>query len=468
MNGEISVSFRADPTTAAELFDALDRVGFLAVIDDQVPGSSDVVVEARFWDGEQLPPERVVDLIEVAQRALAGLTFSYVGNGVESGVAQPALDAHRIITPLVRAGTKILESAPNEDEIWELLRLVSSDRERFIATAVAVPPAEIGSAWSSYKAFMRQADTYYRAAKSMNGSAAALLYYYSFLNLAKAELCQWRPSSVSGVVRHGIGSQFEGDIEDWSVTSHPSGVFPLLYEKRVGRSLPKVNSKISALTLFRRCAEVSFELEEAGYGPYDVCSVYAGIFTNGARSWAQLLGMNYDPIRKNEPTHLAVLELFDELSHLPFRDIQRDFAFSSRNVNLDITQLLWSERSKDVHVPGNQMLLMLKAEEWVPEMLDALSGIVEPPAFGFEGLLLPSISDTEMVPLPSGLARYAAMFLVSSLVRYAPATLQPDEHPRQAYYLDTFTRQSPVRLLADFASNMVSPALNYYDTAART
>lgn len=469
MNGEISVNFRADRTKAADLVDALDRVGFLAVIDDQPPGSPDVIVEARCWDGDrQLPPERVADLIELAQRALSGLTFSYAGNGVEGGVAQPALDAHRIITPLVKPGTRMLETAPNEDEIWEILRLVSSDRERFIAIAVAVPPAEIDSAWLTYKAFVRQADTYYRAATSMNGSAAALLYYYSFLNLAKAELCQWRPSSVAGVVRHGIGSQFEGDMEDWTVTSHPSGVFPLLYEKRVGRALPKVNSKISALTLFRRCAEVSFELEEAGYGPHDVCSLYAGVFTNGARSWAQLLGINYDAIRKNEPTHLAVLEIFDERPHLSLRDIQRDFAFSSRKVNLDVTQLLWSERWKDVQLPGNQMLLMLKSEEWVPEILDALSGIVEPPAFGFEGLLLPSISDTELVPLPSGLARYAAMFLVSSLVRYAPATLQPDEHPRQAYYLDTFTRQSPVRLLADFASNMVSPALNYYDTAART
>lgn len=469
MNGEIIIHFRTERPGAVSLVDALDQVGFLAVIDDQSPGSPDVIVEARCWEGEHaLSPERVADLIQLAQRALSGLPFAYVGNGVEGGVVQPVLDPHRIITPLVGTDTRMLETAPNELEIWELLRLVSSDRSRFIAIAVTIPAAEIDSAWSSYKAFVRQADTYYRAATSMDGSAAALLYYYSFLNLAKAELCQWRPSSVAGAVKHGIGSQFAGGMEDWTVTSYAGGVFPLLYEKRVGRILPEVNRKISALTLFRRCAEVSFELEEAGYGPHDVCSVYAGVFTNGARSWAQLLGVNYDPIRNNEPTHLAVLEVFDERPHLSLRDIQSDFAFSSRKVNLDVTQLLWSERWKDVQLPGNQMLLMLKSEEWVPEILNALNGIVEPPAFGFEGLLLPSISESELVPLPSGLARYAAMFLVSSLVRYAPSTLQPDEHPRQAYYLDSFTRQSPVRLLADFVSNMVSPALLYYDTAART
>ena len=444
-------------------------MGFLAVIDDASPGSSDVVVEARCWDGMgQMAQERVADLVEVAQGCLAGLTFRYSGNGVQAGVAQAALYPHRVITPLVTPGTKMLNSAPDEDGIWDLLRLICSERERFAAISASVSPVEMDQAWSSFRAFVSQADTYYAAAKLMKGSAAALLFYYAFLNLAKAEISQWKPSRVVGEVKHGISSQFTGDLKDWTVTAKPNGVFPLLYEKRVGNALPAASRQIPATTLFRRCGEVGFEFEEVAYGGSDVCFVYAGVFTNGARSWAQLLGYNYEPIRNNKPAHLAVLEVFDESDHLSIRDIQRDFAFSSRMLDLQTTQLLWSERWKDVALPGNQMLMMLKSEEWVPELLQGLRGIVEPPAFGFEGLLLPSISETDLVSLPSGLARYAAMFLVSSLVRYAPATLQPDDHPRQAYYLDAFTRQAPVRLLADFVSNMVAPSLIYYDTATRT
>jgi hypothetical protein len=92
----------------------------------------------------------------------------------------------------------------------------------------------------------------------MQGTASALLYYYCFLQLAKAELLVHRPTSVyQKKLGHGLSYDPVSDTHLRSaILQVRGGVFPLIYEKYVGTTIP-VGSKLRVKQLLLSIPEIS-------------------------------------------------------------------------------------------------------------------------------------------------------------------------------------------------------------------
>ena len=70
--------------------------------------------------------------------------------------------------------------------------------------------------------------------------------------------------------------------------------------------------------------------------------------------------------------------------------------------------------------------------------------------------------------MPAPLARYAAIFYLSSLVRYKPSALDPVRQGRIAWLFDSFAREAPRRILANSVSGILGQPLAFEATGFRT
>jgi hypothetical protein len=71
------------------------------------------------------------------------------------------------------------------------------------------------------------------------------------------------------------------------------------------------------------------------------------------------------------------------------------------------------------------------------------------PTDSADAWLCPSIYSSRMLPMPSSLARYAAIFYASSLVRYRPSMFDPQSCPQNSYLFDAVARECALPLLID-------------------
>src|SRR3990172_6398381 len=87
-------------------------------------------------------------------------------------------------------------------------------------------------AFEAFRAFVRQGKAFYEAASHLQYRAAPLMYYYAFLNLAKAYITIREPGFVRGRVHHGLEQTPQKKTlarETIRVPLKP-GVFHKLYE----------------------------------------------------------------------------------------------------------------------------------------------------------------------------------------------------------------------------------------------
>lgn len=122
--------------------------------------------------------------------------------------------------------------------------------------------------------YVDQAKTYYHDAKKSNWKSAGLLYYYSFLNLAKVFIVAKRtvPANYlkSTSIYHGLQSnpQNPTKIVDFEINIHPptsnnkKNIFSLFYEKLCGQKWPfngTVTIKVKDIAGY--CDEILHELQ---------------------------------------------------------------------------------------------------------------------------------------------------------------------------------------------------------------
>ena len=120
------------------------------------------------------------------------------------------------------------------------------------------------------KLYIRQANEFYEAAVAAKPNTAPLIYYYSFLNLAKGlcELRQPRFHTHNECYRHGISWRADPQklvdpaVEVVSITGR--GVWHVLWEAVAERACPAANpTRLRIRDLFSYCPEVSIESSQA-------------------------------------------------------------------------------------------------------------------------------------------------------------------------------------------------------------
>jgi len=118
--------------------------------------------------------------------------------------------------------------------------------------------------------YIQQSSEFYAVAYGAKANTAPLLYYYSFLNLAKA-LCELKRPNLHArpdCYRHGISwrpnPRAVVNLETESVTITTRGVWHLLWEALMGGHCPAPNpARLRVRELFALCPEISIEFSRS-------------------------------------------------------------------------------------------------------------------------------------------------------------------------------------------------------------
>jgi hypothetical protein len=335
--------------------------------------------------------------------------------------------------------------------VWMNLRQLEEVPERGRALFTG-SLARKNQLWREFRNYLGQARTYDEAALHVAGTSAALLHYYSVLNLAKAELLSSVPNSIVGVdIRHGLTyrpSAARSMAGDSLIVRN--GVFPLLYEKRTGRTLP-FGTRLPVTRLLANCPEIGQELSSLGLAKSVPGGMMHAVVTDGMEFWSQVLLIPDVIISNGGISSRLFLKHFNEVEKTHnWREV---FAIS-RRVHGQSIGMYESKRRYPRHstLPGHEVFedfLAVRDGTW-----NALRDLVGEATEIYDAFLAPSLYKSRMLAMPPSLARYAVMYYVSSLVRYKPSALDRDVHGKDAWLLDSFTRQASLPLLLNALSGI--------------
>ena len=160
-----------------------------------------------------------------------------------------------------------------EKIIWSSIRHVCS---RAFAEALAADvhgvkrKADRQGVAKNVKLYIQQSSEFYEAARNARPNTAPLIYYYAFLNLAKA-LCEFKSPYFHDrqeCYRHGLtwrpDPKTTVNMYKESVFLTTRGVWHALWEALVGAHCPAANpSKLRVRDLFAYCPEISVEFQRA-------------------------------------------------------------------------------------------------------------------------------------------------------------------------------------------------------------
>jgi hypothetical protein len=358
---------------------------------------------------------------------------------------------HRLASPTGRSAemTEPL-SAPL---LWRLLRGWSDVPERG-RTLFRPPLANQNKLLAEFRAFVHQAETYYEAAEHMPGVSAALPLYYFALNLAKAELLVHAPTRIIAGARigHGLSTRFGRtanaradrlDVKD--------GVFTVLYRQRVGMGLGR--QALSVQRILRNVPEVGFELSEVGDRPQAAGAVHS-MPTSVNEIWSLLAVLRGAPILSSASSSRELARHFLEVT-AP-EEAPRIFALSERWGPVAQSYRYFESRRP---IPTQPMAPGTVPEASIIECATTtwrqVRTLMDDVAEGSSDLVTtPSLYRSRLVPLPASLARYAALFYASEVVRYRPARFDPTTDAAAAWLFESLIAEAPRLILASALSHI--------------
>lgn len=342
-------------------------------------------------------------------------------------------------------------------QIWQELV-----KQRYVESAINQ------TAFAETSHFVDQAKIYFFDALKSEHRSAGLLYYYSFLNLAKATL------AVKGIatpieliqtsVYHGLKAdpQNPADLVDFQFVIHPptskgnrKNIFALLYKAVTKQDWPFDQSiQISLRDIVNYCFEISTELNDLYSISRSVINIQSLIRVEGNNQWVEML------IRSDKSSKIIT----EELQNWPLQTIQGNqvsptdrqdwlLAFHILAHQLERVILLRSiQLPKDT---GNQKTLVSQCHQNLGPSLVHLPIDPEDQAFWF---YVPKITlKSKQLHWHPMLSDYLFSFVLSTLLRYQPYLL---EQGSKNYFLtEAWCNQSPITTLRYFLMLLTSPPL---------
>jgi len=343
-----------------------------------------------------------------------------------------------------RPPVQLKTSAPVDDEVFAAIEYVSeipSVGHSFLKSAGVPRPK---AAFESFRAFIRQGKAFYEAASHLHYRAAPLMYYYAFLNLAKAYITTREPTFVRGPVQHGLGqtSSSKKLVHETIRVPVTPGVFHKLYEIETHQPL-RVPIRLNVATLLGYCTDVGYEYGRAGYGASRLLPVKARFLSHQASriTWPALAFLGYEelkPFKKALRPFHNYFQVAKPASHL-MRDTFGIFAEERPHYTFVESKITypWAE-------DGTVDLSQIRRD-----VLSACASLHESPIYddGFDFSLALPLRRNLQIPFNQPLAVYAAMFYVGSLVRYRPAYLERTLQSKDAWMIERFVRGAPTTFL---------------------
>jgi YaaC-like Protein len=312
--------------------------------------------------------------------------------------------------------------------------------------------------WVLLRNYLRQARLNDEAAQRLHGSSAALLHYYTALNLAKAILLSANPQSIAGQkIGHGLSynpataAKHESDF-----VTVQNGVFPLLYELVTGVPIA-AGTKLPIRRLLQQVPEVGEEIDELGLAKTKTWPMYTIVAFNAGRSemWSVVAILAWPDATKSIPdiSTKHILKSYKRIDR--FSNWRQLLGMSPRS---NVGPALHFLESKQVY-PASLGSGHAAAAAW-----SAFHPLIEhAPEYHRDALYCPSLYATKMLPFPSYLARYALIFYLSSLVRYRPNWLDPYLHGGEALLFDSLADTSMISVLASSLNYLRRTTYSYDD-----
>ncbi|WP_441251465.1 YaaC family protein [Kitasatospora sp. McL0602] len=307
--------------------------------------------------------------------------------------------------------------------------------------------------WYEYRNFLRQALSNFEAALGVPNRSACLLYYYSMLNFAKAELLDvFTVSQISGRIGHGISfnptnaKSISGDY-----LTVKAGVFPRLYERRTGIPI-SINQRIPIKALLGNIPEIGTQVNDTGIGDPTDGSFIQLLASDANSSWPVLAVTGELPFGVRSNASKIFRREFRQVgAPEKWRDL---FGISRR---LPWAMEFYEAKNLVPHVNGQSNLAGAASITWKLRNYFTLAQ-----HSWLDAHFCPSLYRARDVPMPAELARYALVYYASSLVRYKPSAFDPQLHPEQAYLFDALARECALPMLIDTLSYLEGKAQLFY------
>lgn len=331
----------------------------------------------------------------------------------------------------------------SDDFLWFLLRRLA-DVPASVDGLFVGPAKESRKRYADFRAYVRQGKTYWDAGLATNGAPSALLYYYGALQLAKAELTTDRFAPDLASIHHGLSlrrgatNSIKGDC-----LVVRGGVFRELVRKRTGVDLPSGTS-FKVTNLLSLIPEIGLEMSDFGTNRTPTVPGCYAVAMSDTEAWALVLLAVGDQTLESESVYRKLMKNFEEISIAEFSEWRSVFAMSSRRYGRGVR--LFQSKNTSSTTSG-----LTQADiNWAVEQLYDCAGDHVRPAgkAGADFWMTPTIAKSKPLVLPLDLIRYAVIFYLSSIVRYHPATLDPNTQSAQSFLMDSVSNQVPMNLLA--------------------
>lgn len=331
-----------------------------------------------------------------------------------------------------------------EQIIWSsILHLCSSSVAEFIATKIhGVKHAkDIKIVARNLKLYINQAHEFYDAAQVAKANTAPLIYYYSFLNLAKA-LCEIRNPGLhkrNECYGHGISwrpnPNLLVNLDSETVSLSYRGVWQALWESitHVTCIAPK-GTKLSIKEMFMYCPEVGIEVQAAFGEEIKLITLEDPniLYDNASREAWIRFSVERSELKLH---HLTAPTLINAIKTPRSGYIE----VRSKESTLRTFESLIPVKNN----PGKNIYEMLHKDVLGMNVFSSLEHTKE---------IIHSIPIQHKLPLrmPQVMVMYTILFWLGSLVRYDPHSLNDLKESHQWILIDGFMSQSRLWLLEQF------------------
>lgn len=342
-----------------------------------------------------------------------------------------------------------------DEEYWLALRHCAEVRPAGFQLLTGNNPAFAGLAateqdqlWREFRAYIRQAEGFYRGACVLPWKSSPLNFYYSFMNLAKAlavarGLFAPQPSQDLRLLQHGLSARvLPGTPDTWKLTVRGAdGLFALLYRATVGTSVPD-GLEFDARRLLGYVSTITWQLDKSGTGvqkSWFPCRWI--ILTQNEECWDIIVVHREADIDRLAPSFGGV---YQEVAS----DAARPFAFRVLGLHaVQANDLRFLERKVPVPTlrPGHHNVREIERSlrEAAPNcVFEYLDGTDHQFCLG-----LPYSSGGPSIPMTELIASYAVTYFLSSAVRYHPDYMDKIGEASEAWLIESFAKSTPLSLL---------------------
>jgi YaaC-like protein len=364
-----------------------------------------------------------------------------------------------------------------DDDIWSELELTARDRGVFdiIARHHRSFSKHSTTTWQKYRAYVGQAHEYYENARKIRTLSASLIYYYAFMNLAKAYILLRGPNRAQQVRSHGIEVVDHTSIKvyDDQKIKITEGAFPVFSELAAGVELNR-NTVLGIRELMSYAQDISYQaniyqIHEVSTHPAKVRTLVSGHDPANRVFWVDIALNKNCPIRTLLKVYPKLRNYFarikiDETNQFEWNNYAR---FALKAFQIDGEQLPSANILQQTKTVKASDLLRVndisrKFVNLYPQMLTEDVVTMESEAI-INVPILPR-NRTHRIAMNEIAAVYACLYFWGSLVRYDPDILLALNGTKEEWLGEEFVRSCTSRLLRHVRNEIKSKSLRYQST----